>query len=296
MDDFVSYSPLDRRAKLTLPAGKRVAINVVMNIEHYEYLPPVNPHRDYFYRVAAKPDIVGYSFRDFGNRVGFWRMLPVLDDSPVKVTCSLNCEVLRLYPDIAEAMVERRWSFMSHGTYNTRLLFGATESQEREFYDYTVATVQELTGYRMRGMLGPSFSATPNTYRLMAEAGMTYTTDWFIDDQPFRLDGPQGGDLIGVPYSREVNDALIFPGSPMFGLDSDYFAQIVRSQYEVLSAEAQARDTAYVMTVALHPLYMGIPHRIGHLAEMFEHLASQDDIWWTTPEEIAAHVDQIGWC
>lgn len=296
MEDFLSYTPLDQRAKLALPGGKRVAINVVMNIEHYEYLPPANPHRDYFYRVAAKPDIVGYSFRDFGNRVGFWRMLEVLDDSPVKVTCSLNCEVLRLYPDIADAMVQRQWSFMSHGTYNTRLLFGVSEAEEREFYDYTISTVQELTGYRMRGMLGPSFSATPETYRLMAEAGMTYTTDWFIDDQPFRLDGPRGGGLVGVPYSREVNDALIFPGSPMFGLDSDYFAQIVRAQYETLSAEAEAKDTAYVMTIALHPLYMGIPHRIGHLKEMFDHLAAQSDIWWTTPEEIATHVNEIGWC
>lgn len=296
MDNFLSYKPLPGRERLPLPGGKRVAINVVMNIEHYEFLPPKNPYRDYFYRVPAKPDNVGYSFRDFGNRVGFWRMLSVLDDSPAKVTSSLNCEVLRLYPDISDAMVERNWSFMSHGTYNSRLLFGQSENAEREFYDYTISEVRELTGYRMRGMLGPSFSATPSTYRLMAEAGMTYTTDWFIDDQPFRLDGPMGGGLIGVPYSREVNDALLFPGSPMFGLDSDYFAEIVRSQYEVLAEEGERHDTAYVMTIALHPLFMGIPHRIGDLEAMLNALAEYDDIWWTTPEEIADHVNEIGWC
>jgi peptidoglycan/xylan/chitin deacetylase (PgdA/CDA1 family) len=274
------------RAPLRWPGDKRLAVNVVVNVEHYEFVPPPNPYRDHFYRVPAGPDIVGYSFRDYGNRVGFWRMAEALDQFPAKVTCSLNVETLSLFPEICSAMVEREWTFMSHGTYNTRLLYGAAEDEEREFYRYTIEKVRDLTGQTMRGMLGPSFSATARTPRLMAEAGMFYTMDWFIDDQPFFLN-VENAPMVGVPYSRELNDALLIPGYPMYAFEGDYFEQICRDQFDVLYRESH--DSGRVMTIALHPLFMGVPHRIKYLKNMISHIAEHDDVWWTTPEEIARY-------
>ncbi|WP_067143580.1 polysaccharide deacetylase family protein [Microtetraspora malaysiensis] len=291
MHRYVDYSPIVSRPVLRWPDDKRLAVNVVVNVEHYEFVPPRNPHRDYFYRVPAAPDIVGYSFRDYGNRVGFWRMLEVLDRSPAKVTCSLNVETLNLFPEIRDAMVERDWCFMSHGTYNTRLLYGATAEEEREFYRYTMRTVRDLTGKELRGMLGPSFTATERTPELMAEAGMVYTMDWFIDDQPFEVKVPRGR-LIGVPYSRELNDALLFPGYPMYAFEGDYFEQICRDQFDLLYRESA--ESGRVMTIALHPLYMGLPHQVGYLNNMLEYIGRYDDVWWTTPEAIADHMLQEG--
>ena len=124
----VDYSPIIDRPILKWPGNARVAVWVAPNIEHYEYLPDYDGLRNPWPRVPY-PDVQQYSHRDYGNRVGFWRMLEVLDKHGIKCGVSLNMAVLEHYPEIAEAMVERDWDFMSHGIYNTRYIETYTEEQ-----------------------------------------------------------------------------------------------------------------------------------------------------------------------
>ena len=129
-------------------------------------------------------------------------------------------------------MVERDWDFMSHGVYNTRYLWGATEEEERDFYQDTIDTIRRHTGKQLKGMLGPALTNTERTPDLMAEAGLIYHTDWFHDDQPFPMKVKQGR-LITVPYSIETNDGA----ANMLGFEADYLAQIIKDQFDVLYKE-----------------------------------------------------------
>ncbi len=199
----VDYSPIIERPTTKWPNEARVALWIAPNVEHYEYLPDYDGVRNPWPRTPY-PDVQQFSYRDYGNRVGFWRMLEVLDKYKIKCCVSLNLAVLEHYPEIGEAMVQRDWDFMSHGIYNTRYLNTYSEEQEREFYRDCIETLQRHTGKRLKGMLGPANSGTERTPDLMAEAGLIYHTDWIHDDQPVPIK-VKSGKLISVPYSIELN-------------------------------------------------------------------------------------------
>lgn len=284
----VGYSALPERAPIGWPDGKPVAVIVVVNVEHYEYLPPHNPHKNPYPGVPVHPDVVGYSYRDYGNRVGLWRMLEVLDEFDVPVTCSLNVAAAELYPEVREQIVTRDWAIMSHGEYNTRYLYDLSYEEEWALHARLRDRFEQAVGKAPRGLLGPSFTASPQTYRILAEQGMSYTMDWFVDDQPFPLRAG-GRTIVGVPYSRELNDAFVMPGGAFYGFDGDYFAQVCHDQYEVLAEEGT--DSGRVMTIALHPFYMGLPQQLDSLRSIFA-AVSVGNPWWTTAERVADHYSE----
>ena len=278
--DRVDYSPIIDRPIIKWPNGARVALWISPNVEHYEYMPDYDGVRDPWPRTPY-PDVLQYSYRDYGNRVGFWRMLEPLDKYNIKCCVSLNMAVMEHFPQIAEAMVQRDWDFMSHGIYNTRFLNTYTEEQEREFYRDTIDTLRRHTGKQLKGMLGPAISGTPATPDLMAEAGLIYHTDWMHDDQPVPIK-VKSGRLISVPYSIELNDSGLFRDNHYEG---DYFARICKDQFDRLYREGA--ESGRVMCIALHPFLIGQPHRIKYLDEILEYIMGHDAVWQTTADEIA---------
>ncbi len=275
----VDYSPIVDRPPITWPNNARVAFWVAPNVEHYEYLPDYDGVRNPWPRMPY-PDAREYSYRDYGNRVGFWRMTEVLDTYGIKCCVSLNMAVLEHYPEVAAAMVERDWDFMSHGIYNTRYLNTYSEAQELEFYHDCIATLKRHTGKPLKGMLGPAISGTPRTPDLMAQAGLIYHTDWMHDDQPVPI-RVASGKLVSVPYSIELNDAPAFRTN----YEADYFARICKAQFDQLYQEGA--ESGRVMCIALHPYLIGQPHRIKYLDEILRYIMSHDGVWQTTADEIA---------
>ncbi len=277
----VDYSPIIDRPPLKWPGGARVAVWVAPNIEHYEYMPVYDGLRNPWPRVPYL-DVQQYSHRDYGNRVGFWRMLEVLDKHGIKCGVSLNMAVLEHYPEIAEAMVERDWDFMSHGIYNTQYIETYTEGQEREFYRDSIETLRRHTGKQLKGMLGPAMSNTARTPDLMAEAGLIYHADWMHDDQPVPI-RVKTGRLISVPYSIEVNDSALFGNH----YEGEYFAKICKAQFDRLYREGE--ESGRSMCIALHPHQIGQPHRIKYLDEMLGYVMSHEGVWQATADEIAEY-------
>jgi allantoinase len=277
----VDYLPMVDRPRITWPGNARVALWIAPNVEHYEYLPPRDPQRNPWPR-SPHPDVQGYAHRDYGNRVGFWRMLEALDQHQVRCTASTNLAVFEHYPDIGKAMADRGWEIMSHGIYNTRYLSALTEDEERAFYSDCIETLQRHTGQRLRGMLGPAVSNTVRTPDLMAEAGLTYHADWLHDDQPIPINVKQG-QLISVPYSIELNDVPVF----LQHHDTADFVAMVKAQFDTLYAEGA--ESGRVMALALHPYLMGMPHRIAGLEEILDYLLGHKLVWQATACEIADH-------
>lgn len=285
--DRVPYLPYPARPELRWPGGKRLAFWLVPNIEYYEYLPAHNPHKDPFPRVPH-PDVMQYSWRDYGNRVGLWRLADLFTDYPVRVTVSLNTAAVVRLPEVRELIVERDWAVLSHGVYNTAYLCGLDTDQEREFYVETIDTVRRHLGRELAGMLGPCVTNGPETPDLMAEAGLTYHADWVHDDQPTPVAVARGR-LVSVCYNYDINDGPLLESH----YDGDYFVDAITRQFDRLHAEADGRGL--VMALPLHTYLAGQPHYIGKLRQLLDHICGHDDVWYATGDEIAAHFLATGY-
>ena len=278
--DRIDYLPIIDRPTIKWPNDARVALWISPNVEHYEYQPPNEGVRNPWPRTPY-PDVQQFSYRDYGNRVGFWRMLEPLDKHGIRCCISLNMAVLEHFPEIAEAMVERDYDYMSHGIYNTRYLYTYSEDEEREFYRDCIDTLKRHTGKPLKGMLGPAISGSVSTPDLMAEAGLIYHTDWFHDDQPTPIK-VNAGKLISVPYSIELNDSSVLRDNHY---SAAYFADICKAQFDRLYEEGA--QSGRVMCIALHPFIIGQPHRIKYLDDILGYIMSHDGVWQTTADDIA---------
>jgi peptidoglycan/xylan/chitin deacetylase (PgdA/CDA1 family) len=274
----ITYSALPERAPLRWPGGARVALWVAPNIEHYEYLPAQIRVRNPWPRVPH-PDILGYGLRDYGNRVGVWRLMEVFDALELPITVSLSMSVLDMYPGIAEAMMKRKWEFMSHGLYNTRYHWNMSEDEEREAIEVCQAIHVRHTGQRLKGWFSPAASNTLNTPDLVAESGIQYLCDLYHDEQPTPVNVRQG-ELISLPYSMEINDSIAWRR----GQEADAFAQKMIDEFEVLYAEGAVHGR--VMNVAVHPFIMGQPHRIDALSKALSTIRSHEGVWCATGSQI----------
>jgi allantoinase len=279
MDPYrFTYSPVVERPKLSWPNGARVAVWVCPNIEHYEYLPAEVRVRNPWPRMPH-PDVLGYGGRDYGNRVGLWRMFEVLDKHSVRCTVSLSMSVIEMYPEILEAMEARRWEYMSHGYFNTRYHWGYGEQEEREVIEHSKATHLRLTGRKLRGWFSPAISNTLNTPDLVKQAGLDYICDFYHDDQPTPL-ATKHGTLMHVPYTMDLNDALIYRQP----VEAEEFAQMIVDHFDTVYREGS--ENGRVMCIALHPYMMGAPHRLKHLDRALGYIRQHKDAWVCTAEEI----------
>ena len=184
------YAPITERPVIKWPDNARVAFWVAPNMEFFEYQPENRP---------TQPDIPHYSRMDYGNRVGFWRMLDVLNKHHVRACCCLNLEILDHFPEIKDAMVASDWDYMAHGLYNSRPIYDYTEEQERAYWQDFITHLKEMTGKSLKGRLGGGAGYTIRTDDLMAEAGCLYHTSWIIDDQPWPINVRGGQKFIYVP-------------------------------------------------------------------------------------------------
>lgn len=279
------YLPYDAsRPRIEWPNGARVAFWVAANIEFYEIAPPANPHRKAWAR--PEPDVSAYSYRDYGNRVGFWRMFEAMHKLGIRGSVSLNVAMCQHCPEIIEACSQAGWEFYSHGTYNTRYVLGMSEAQERELIQDSIDTIREHTGQKLDGWLSPALTYTDQTLQLVAEMGLTYVCDLFQDDQPTPLK-VRSGRLIALPYSLEMNDVIAYNVNLV---EPRRYGDIIRRQFDRLYQEGERSGT--VMCIPLHPYLVGWPYRIKAFEEALAYIAGHDKVWFATGREIAAHFSQ----
>jgi allantoinase len=274
------YSPMPSRPAITWPDGSRVALWICVNVEHYELVPPRNSFYNTYNRIEP-PDVQQYSYREYGNRVGFWRLLDLLDEFNIRPTVSLNVGVLEMYPEVAQAMVSRDWDFLSHGLFNTRPIFGYAEDEERRFFRETCDMFFRCAGRPLRGLLGPAVSVTPRTFDLMTEFGLTYTADFFHDDHPTPV-LTNSGRLISIPYTVDLNDGNLAASGALHVFPERAAAQLRRLWRE-------GSDSGRVMCLSLHPYIAGQPSAIGHVRKILEDIKSFDSLWMATAGEIVEY-------
>ena len=279
--DRYAYLPITDRPRLVWPNGARIAVWICPNIEHYEFQPGPVRVRDPWPRTPH-PDILGYATKDYGNRVGLWRMFEIMDRYDIRCTVSLNLANFEHYPEVLEACEKRRWDYMCHGVYNTHYLWNYPEDEERAFVAECVETFRRLTGRKLAGWFSPAASHTLNTPDLVAEAGIKYFCDFYQDDQPVPL-RVKSNRLISLPYQMDLNDSNLYAS---YGEGED-FLRVARDMFDTLYREGGESGQGRVMCLALHPFIMGRPHRHKYLDQAIAYIAGHEKVWFATGEEIA---------
>ncbi|TCO48055.1 polysaccharide deacetylase family protein [Actinocrispum wychmicini] len=277
--ELFTDNPIVDRDPIQWPGGARVAFYLGLNVEHYQ----VDRRSTSTFEGTAHlvPDALNFGWRDYGPRVGFWRMLDTLDRHGIRASVLLNSDVYEHNPRIIDAGRERDWAWLAHGKNNSIFQADMTVDEERAYLTDVVTTIEKATGTRPHGWMGPALTETFHTPALLAELGLTYVLDWTNDDQPYRLNVPG---MLSVPYSVELNDVGIFVSKGMTGPD---FVQIVRDQLDQLYAESA--DNGRVMALAVHPFILGQAFRHKYLDQALEYVANHPGVWLTTSDEIAAH-------
>ena len=284
------FSLLPARPAFTWPGGGRVALFVLLHLEHLELEPPEGARRDP--RFASEfgpyaPDYRTWSQREYGNRVGIFRVLEVLDRHGVRPTVAANASACERYPYLVEELRRRGSEFVGHGTHATRLITSAmSDGEERAAIGAATRAVAAAAGAPPAGWLGQDAGESARTPTLLAEAGYRYLLDWANDEQPYRIETPAGG-LVAVPNPVELDDAQLFW---LRRADTWRYPELVGDALGMLLEDASAGG-ARVLGLGVRPWLFGMAHRIRYLDEALARAALMLGVWQTTAGEIASAWD-----
>jgi peptidoglycan/xylan/chitin deacetylase (PgdA/CDA1 family) len=275
-----AYRSIADRPRFRWPGGAGVALYFALNVEHYAWdeglVEDLVPG-------MTKPDVLNPSWREYGTRVGAWRILRLFEAHGLPLTILLNSALLDHAPGFVAACTKLGHEISCHGRTNSESQAGLDEAAERALIAEATRRIAEVTGTAPAGWLGPWLSETARTPELIRQAGYRYILDWCADDQPFWLataDGP----LLALPYSQEVNDSVVIMGRQA---DAAAFADMVIDQIDQLIADAQD-GVALACGIALHTNIIGQPFRRKHLGRALDHIrARAGDLWITRGAEIA---------
>ena len=280
------YSPITGRPDYVWPNGARLAVYIGFNLEHFAFGEGlgacIGP-------VSAQPDVLNYSWREYGNRVGAWRCLELFDQLAWPTAAIINTALYDHCPELVAAFVKRGDELVGHGHTNSERQNTLDEAAERALLAACRERIQAQSGTVPSGWLSPWIAETLYTPDLLVETGYSYTLNWCHDDQPLPMRTRSGQRLWSIPYPQEVNDIPAIMARQMDGRD---FADLIIDNFDEMLA--QSRHQPLVMGIALHPYIIGQPYRLRHLRRALEHMNKAREagqIWVTTPGAICKHVN-----
>ena len=287
------YSAIANRPRYCWPGGARLAVYLGFNIEHFAFgeglgagIGPASPD-------PRSPDVLNYSWREYGNRVGAWRCLELFDSLGLPAAALINTALYDHCPELVAACVARGDELVGHGHSNAERQGVLEEGVERELLLQCRSRMQQQSGQAVAGWLSPWISESRHTPDLLAETGYRYTLNWCHDDQPLPMRTRSGQPLWAVPYPQELNYIPMIMARQM---DAKDLAQMIIDQLDEMLLQTAAPDApALVMGIALHPYIVGQPYRLRHLRRALQHVAAARDcgqVWMTTPGAICSHAMQ----
>ncbi|MEW9922055.1 polysaccharide deacetylase family protein [Marimonas sp. MJW-29] len=277
--DRYDYSPIAARPGFRWPQGKGLAVYLGLNLEHFAFgeglgaeLAPGGP----------QPDVLNYAWRDYGNRVGAWRVMDMLDALSLPATVLMNSAMYDYAPALLEAHRARGDEIAGHGRTNSERQSTLSETEEAALIADATARIARAEGRPPAGWLSPWIAESHVTPDLLQEAGYRYTLNWCMDDQPVWM-RTRRGHLLSVPYPQEVND---IPAVVARKETASGFAMLITDTFDEMLEQSTAQPL--VMGIALHPYIVGQPARLRHLRRALRHIcARRDDVWITTAGAIA---------
>lgn len=282
--DRYDWSMLPRRKKAEWPGGARIALWIAPALEWFPMDAKGKPFKPPGAMQTAYPDYRHYTHRDYGNRVGIFRIMQVLDEFSVRASVPTNAAVATRYPSLVRECVARNWEIIAHGRdMDTMHTSQMPVDEERAIIKESIATLRRVSGQAVQGWLSPAKSESANTLDLVAAEGIAYVCDWINDDMPFAL-RTQAGAIHNLPHAWLIDDATII----LQHRHADHeFAEQVTDQFDCLWREA-GRHGGRIMAITLHPWITGYPYRIKYLRAALAHILRHRGVWPATGAEILA--------
>ena len=288
--DRFDYTAIHQRKAYRWPNGAGLAVYLGFNIEHFAFGEGMGANIG---PASPQPDVLNYSWREYGNRVGSWRCLDLFDSLGLPAAALINTALYDHCPELVAACVARGDELVGHGHTNSERQGILSEVHERQLLVLCSERIQKESGKPPAGWLSPWVSESLHTPDLLAETGYGYTLNWCHDDQPLPMRTRGGQPLWAVPYPQELNDIPMIMARQMDGKD---FAQMIIDQLDEMLDQAQSPGAApLVMGIALHPYIVGQPYRLRHLRRALQHVAAARDrgqVWMTTPGAIVQYAMQ----
>ena len=279
------YSALPSRPDYSWPEGKRLAIHFSLNVEHFAFGEGLG--NDYG-APHPQPNSRAFAWRDYGNRVGAWRLLELAEQCRIPLALLVNTELYGYCPEMVKAFSARGDEIVGHGRTNAERQIDMTPEQERACIADATAAIVRHEGKPPLGWLAPYISQTYDSLDLLKAAGYRYMMDWSLDDQPvwFRT---KHGPLLSVPYQHDLNDSLenVTRRTP----SREWCANLI-DQFDEMLEESQRRPL--VMPIVLHSFVVGQPYRTRQFRRVLDHiLKHRDRVWLTRPGEICQYVETL---
>ena len=286
--DRFDYLGITSRPALTWPGGKRLAVYFAVCVEHFPYN---ESGLGVSYSAGLPhPNTYNWAWREYGNRVGGYRLAELAREQGIPLTILLNAAVYEHCPELVTEMKGADGEIVAHGMTNAVHPNGLSEADERATIARVTEMVREHDGAAPAGWMSPGANPSRVTEDLLQEAGYGYTLDWPMDDQPTWMKAGSGH-ILSIPYPHEVNDV---PTIVFHDLPADGFARMAIDNFDELLHQAEGQSLVYGIT--LHTFIAGQPFRIRQIRTAIEHMKQHaDQVWFTTAGEIArAYADQVG--
>lgn len=281
---FYPYSNLFERAPIAWPGGAKVAVAIVVSLEWFPIVPSDTPFRAPGHMATPYPDYRHYTSREYGTRIGFYRMLDAFAKVGARVSVACNAAIAERYPQIIADILAGGHEIVAHSTdMNGTIASGLPEAEERALIAASIDGLAAVSGTRPSGWMSIARSQSFNTARLLAEAGIAYQCDWVNDELPYRFATPAGA-LVNVPINHELSDRQIITVQQQ---SADSYVEQMQDAYRLLADEA-ARFGGRMLPLHVTPYILGLPYRIGSFERLLGWLADQSDSAFLTTGEIAA--------
>ena len=281
--DRYDWSLLVRRKPVSWPNNARIALWIVPALEFFPLDMPAKPFRAPGGMQLPYPDLRHFTLREYGNRVGVFRVMDVFDRHGIqRVSVAMNSKVAERTPYLVEQIKRRNWEVIAHGVDMGRLHYGGqAEAEEKALVTESITTLRNLTDQKVRGWFSPARSESANTPDLIAGAGIEYFCDWVNDDMPYAF-RTKNGVITAMPHQHWLSDATIWFGYKQSGED---FIDQVQDHFDVLYDEA-GKQGGRIFALTIHPWMSGQPHRIEFLERALAKIAHRKGIWQATGAEI----------
>jgi allantoinase len=280
------WFPLNaNRAALAWPGNASVALCVIVTLEHMEWSrPPESYHPPNLaggYGPAPFPDVTAWSHREYGHRVGIFRVLDVLDKYGITPTIAMDALTAEHYPFLVRHCLGRGSEIIGHGISVRRMITSQmAEQEEREYIQASIQALTRATGRAPVGWLGPEYGESTRTPQLLAQLGIRYVCDWVNDEQPYPLKVPQG-ELYALPIALPVDDLHALWDRR---IEIDRYREMIKETFDTLCSEGV--QNGRLLVLHLHPWLIGQPFRISCLDEALGHILHRQGVWAATGSEI----------
>lgn len=273
--DMFVWSALKHRKPVVWPGGRSVAVWICVSLEWFPIIPQDQPFRAPGHMQTAYPDYRHYTARDYGTRVGFYRLLDAFAKAGVTVSVATNGAIADRYPQVIADIVSAGHEIIAHSTdMNGTIASGLSPDVERSLIETSLDSLERVSGSRPRGWLSIGRSESWQTADLLQAAGLTYTCDWVNDELPYRFTNG----LINLPLNHELSDRQIITVQQQ---SADSYAQQMRDAFDWLAAEA-AGQGGRMLPLHITPYIMALPYRIGAFEELLRYLCARQTAWITT--------------